>query len=89
MLRTWRPATARRRFIPSTGAGPGDPLAMGSALGFLPSGEEEGTLRLRLEGSARYGTVDYLLRNVGGRLQGFIVYNPAPGNRGRSRAIAG
>jgi hypothetical protein len=45
-------------------------------------GEEEGTLRFRLEGSARYGTVDYLLRNVGGRLQGFVVYNPAPGKEG-------
>jgi hypothetical protein len=45
-------------------------------------GEEEGTLRFRLEGSARYGTVDYLLRNVGGRLQGFVVYKPAPGKEG-------
>jgi len=45
-------------------------------------GEEEGTLRFRLEGSARYGTVDYLLRSVGGRLRGFVVYNPAPAQKG-------
>jgi hypothetical protein len=45
-------------------------------------GEQEGTLRLRLEGSARYGSVDYLLRPVGGRLQGFVVYNPSPTQKG-------
>jgi hypothetical protein len=45
-------------------------------------GDQEGTLRFRLEGSARYGTVDYLLRRVGGRLQGFVVYNPSPTQKG-------
>jgi hypothetical protein len=45
-------------------------------------GDEGGTLRFRLEGSARYGTVDYLLRSVDGRLQGFVVSNPAPGEKG-------
>ena len=45
-------------------------------------GEQEGTLRFRLEGSARYGTVEYLLRPAGARLQGFVVYNPSPSQKG-------
>jgi hypothetical protein len=45
-------------------------------------GEEGGTLRFRREGSAAYGTIDYLLRRVDGRLQGFVVYNPSPKQQG-------
>jgi hypothetical protein len=52
-------------------------------------GEQDGTLRFRLEGSERYGRVEYLLRRVGERLQGVVVHDPSPTQKGVKPSVRG